>query len=380
MHGLARTGLFLKCQLKAGKSYISSENDEVLRVRIESKYLLHWHNCNAQIVLLYYEPITQNIFWKDICDYLRIHPNLITGTQENRIIEFHKKIDLLNSDSLPVLEQVARGEFHYGFIKLAEDTTEISFSNRFKALPLPAVWVAQSRYDKIEIYEKLQQKYAFTVSDDGILYSFADLRKSQCELGFYCDKRNAQPRILADIPAPIITELLNLCRDMTMANRGLDIRNERYFCPLSFLQSPSSNKFSYTSLQGRTEERTLIYIQTNNGKSERKHHAVKLSFIREDSETYLQIDPDWHFTFPYKTSPAERKSRLISEKANLHNKDYLYLLHFWRQYLSQNSDKISFSISSNPIFGNVAFSSKPIEFTLPFRMVNDYFGPSKTIN
>jgi hypothetical protein len=136
VHGLARTGLFLKCQLKAGKSYISSETDEVLRVRIEAKYLVHWYNSNVQIALLYYEPITQNTFWKDIRDYIRIHPNLITGTQENRIIEFHKKIDLLNSDTLPVLEQVARGEFHYGFIKLAEDTTEISFSNRFKSLPV----------------------------------------------------------------------------------------------------------------------------------------------------------------------------------------------------------------------------------------------------
>jgi hypothetical protein len=140
------------------------------------------------------------------------------------------------------------------------------------------------------------------------------------------------------------------------------------------LNHPSTNRFPYTSLQGKPEERTLIYIQKEEGKLERKHHAVRLSFAQEEGRVYLQIEPDWQFTYPRRLSPAERAARLISEKAGMHNKDYLYLLHFWRRYLSQNSDRISFSVSSNPIFGNVEFSSDPVEFKLPFRMVNDYFG------
>ncbi len=96
----------------------------------------------------------------------------------------------------------------------------------------------------------------------------------------------------------------------------------------------------------------MIYIQKEEEKLERKHHAVRLSFDYEDGKAFLQIDPDWHFTFPQKMTLLERKARLISEKADLHNKEILYLLHFWRQYLSQNTDRIALSVeASNPLFG-----------------------------
>lgn len=137
--GIARTGIFLKCQLKAGRSYISSETDEVIRVRVESKYLQHWHQSNVQIALLFYHPIDRIVVWKDIKDYMRVHPAILTGIQETRTVEFNKRMDLLNSETLPILEQVARGEFHYGFIDLQEDVTELAFTNRFQALPFPSI-------------------------------------------------------------------------------------------------------------------------------------------------------------------------------------------------------------------------------------------------
>lgn len=377
VNGIVRTGLFLKCQLKAGTSYISSENEEALRIRVESKYLQHWHQSNVQIVLLFYHPVEKMVFWKDIRDHLRVHPNLLMGTQETKIIEFHKKLDLLTSEALPVLEQVARGEFHYGFISLQENVSELAFSNRFPALPFPGVWVAPTPFDRrLDVTERIQLQYAFTIRA-GQLYSLVDVRKPQCELGRFCDKTKAVPRLSPDVPEGVLTEMLNLCRDMTLYARGLESRRDKFFFPLSLLKHPSTNKFAYTSLQGKPEERTLIYIQKEDDKLERKHHAVRLSFDYEDGKVFLQIDPDWHFTFPEKMTPLERKSRLISEKAGLHNKEILYLLHFWRQYLSQNTDRIPLSVSSNPLFGNIEFSSSPLEYVLPFRLVNDYFGPKR---
>ena len=213
---------------------------------------------------------------------------------------------------------------------------------------------------------------------DGVLYSFADLRKSQCELGAYCEKLKATARIVSDVPPRVVTELLNVCRDLTLFNRGLDCRRERFFFPLSLLGKPSTNKFSFTSLQGKPEERTLIYVQNTDGRQERKHHAVKLTFGQDGGQVYLQIEPDWQFSFPRRISSEERKARLISEKASLRNKDYLYLPHFWRQYLSLNTDRIPLLISSNPIFGNIEFASRPVNYILPFRMINDYFGPKRT--
>jgi hypothetical protein len=378
VHGTSRTGLFLKCQLKAGRSYISSENEEQLRVRIETKYLHHWYHSNVQIALLFYEPLTKNVFWKDIRDYLRIHPNLLTGIQETKIIEFDKRLDLLTPESMGLLELVALGQFHYGFISLEENSTELALSNRFPSLPLPPIWVAPTPFThRFQITERIHSEYSFTVNA-GHLYSLADVRKRQCELGQYCDKSTAAPLPAQDVPVPVVTELLNLCRDMTMFRRGLEYRRERFFFPLSVLNAPSTNRFAYRSVQGREEERTLIYVQTVNGYSERKHHAVKLSFANEGGRIFLQIDPDWHFTFPKSMPPAERKARVISEKATLLNKPYFYLLHFWKQFLSRNTERIAFLISSQPLYGNVEFSGEQIEYVLPFRMTNDYFGPKKS--
>ena len=380
VNGNVRTGLFLKCQLKAGMSYISSETEEALRVRVESKYLQHWYQSNVQIALLFYHPIDKTVFWKDIRDYLRAHPNLLAGTQETRIVEFHKKLDLLSAETLPILEQVARGDFHYGFITLQEDVSELAFSNRFPALPFPGIWVAPTPCErKSVINERVEKQYAFAIHG-GKMYSLVDIRKPQCELGRFCDKGRAVPRVVRDVPEEVLTEMLNVCRDLTLYSRGLESRGDKFFFPLSLLKHPSTNKFAFTSLQGKPEQRTLIYIQKEEEKLERKHHAVHLSFDYEDGKVFLQIDPDWHFTFPERMTPLERKARLISEKAGLHNKEMLYLLHFWRQYLSQSTDRIALSVSSNPLFGNVEFSSSPIEYILPFRLVNDYFGPKRQDN
>jgi len=47
VHGIERTGRFLKCQVKAGKSYISPESETQLRIRLERKYLEHWQKMSV---------------------------------------------------------------------------------------------------------------------------------------------------------------------------------------------------------------------------------------------------------------------------------------------------------------------------------------------
>jgi hypothetical protein len=85
VNGIVRTGLFLKCQLKAGKSYISSETEEALRIRVESKYLQHWYQSNVQIVLLFYHPIDKTVFWKDT---LRRTPHDVQRKTRGRVVRY----------------------------------------------------------------------------------------------------------------------------------------------------------------------------------------------------------------------------------------------------------------------------------------------------
>ena len=56
VRGLLFSGRFLKTQIKAGKGYISSENDDYVRVRVERRYVLQWAQMNLPVILFYYHP------------------------------------------------------------------------------------------------------------------------------------------------------------------------------------------------------------------------------------------------------------------------------------------------------------------------------------
>jgi hypothetical protein len=89
------------------------------------------------------------------------------------------------------------------------------------------------------------------------------------------------------------------------------------------------------------------------------------------------VDPDWFFTYPFgKRVPRSAiGARITSEKANTHNKDYLYLLHFWRQFLSNGQDTITIPCSNPDDASSVDVASLPLEFEFKFRFFNDYVGP-----
>jgi hypothetical protein len=131
-------------------------------------------------------------------------------------------------------------------------------------------------------------------------------------------------------------------------------------------------------LKGRSEERTKIYIQrAADRRTEYKHHAVHLAFTKHNQEWYLQIEPDWYFTYPYgpRLTRRELGARITVEKAGTFNKEYLYLLHFWRQFLSDCSDTITLSCSSIDDGSRILVHSRPEEFVSSWRLFNDYVGP-----
>src|SRR5690349_18224599 len=70
-------GKSLKVQVKAGKSYITSEKQDHVRVSVERKYVELWKVMNVPVLLLFYHPDTKAVYWKSVQDYLRCEPNLL---------------------------------------------------------------------------------------------------------------------------------------------------------------------------------------------------------------------------------------------------------------------------------------------------------------
>jgi len=105
--------------------------------------------------------------------------------------------------------------------------------------------------------------------------------------------------------------------------------------------------------------------------------AVRLSFLQLGSRWLLQIEPDWYFS--YKGGiPKTRKEigvRITKEKAGTFNKQYLYLLHAWKQYLSKSSGSIIFPCDGLPGSQTAIVSTENESFISNFTLFNDYIGP-----
>jgi len=92
---------------------------------------------------------------------------------------------------------------------------------------------------------------------------------------------------------------------------------------------------------------------------------------------FLLIEPDWYLSYPFgkRPSPREIGARVTSIKAGTYNKDYLYLIHCWRQFLSNNSNVITIPCSWPGDKTTLEIQSVPLEFEFHFRFFNDYVGP-----
>ena len=140
IHGVERTRCVLKCQVKAGTSYISSETENQLRIRVEGKYLEHWAKVNFPVLRFFYHPTTRSIFWKAMQPHFASYPALLKGSSESPVVVFDKEKECLEAESLALLELVETGKFSYDSILMEPSRTELGWSNWFPIATFPTLW------------------------------------------------------------------------------------------------------------------------------------------------------------------------------------------------------------------------------------------------
>jgi hypothetical protein len=381
VHGIERTGRLLKCQVKAGTSYISSENEDALRIRVETKYLEHWSRMTAPVLLLFYHPTTHQLFWRAIKEHLALHPSLLKQGTDTCVIVFDKNQDNLTADSLALIEQVESKKFSYSTILIEPSRTELGWSNWFPILKFPSLWAAPTTAgitSRSHIAPYLDRDYTFIVQENRLI-TLSNLRDQSCELRHFVDTTRISLILQEDLSSPVFVELLNQTVSMLARQRDLLYQFGRLYFPSSVLKSEDTKTFSYVSLKGQEEARQKIYVRPLGRKTENQHHAVRLSFIQHLCKWFLVIEPDWYFSYPFgkRPSPREIGARITSVKAGTYNKDYLYLIHFWRQFLSNNSNTITIPCSWPDDNATLDVQSVPLEFEFQFRFFNDYVGPKE---
>ncbi len=105
--------------------------------------------------------------------------------------------------------------------------------------------------------------------------------------------------------------------------------------------------------------------------------AARLTFFQLGTKWFLQIEPDWHFSYQGGTPKTKREIgiRITKEKAGMFNEHYLYLLHAWKQFLSNSSESIVLFCDDLPDSQTAVISAENESFTSNFTLFNDYFGP-----
>jgi len=384
VEGYQYTGKSFRYQLKAGKSYISSENEDIVKIKIESKYVRHWMKMPEPVVLFFYHP-SKPFYWKAVQPYFRRFPSELKRQTKNVLVIIDKQNDVLDELAFGALEVVADNRFTYRKVIYAEESHEQMLTNRFRVLELPNVcYVAPTEYfDRRQITPFLEHYYTFTVKQSSrassgcSLWTFSDLSDSSNELRKYCGYEEMEMWRSEDIAPTLFKELLNNLIFINCLQRDLLSDKKRYYFNPKVLKTGESNTFGFPSIKGRPSVRTKIYIQKTGGKLEYKHHAVQLQLVQDFGDWYLEIGPDWYFTFPYDKHATKKEIgiRITKEKASTLNGDYRYALHFWKQYLSNNSTKIIFPCDNLIGKQSLVVSAEYQTLVSNYLLLNDYDGP-----
>ena len=336
------------------------------------------------VILLFYHPDNQKIYWKSIQDYLKCDPGVLTRKTQNVIIPFDKARDLFSVDSLESLRRVVEGEFKYDKITYVEDSQEEVLSNWFPVIQLPnKIYIAPTPYrDHRDITKQLEHYYTFILKEQ-MIYSFSDLTNPDCELGEFCecDEDVLKVKALSQIPEIFYMELLNRMLFLTALRNKMKPYNDCFYFSSEVLADEATIRFHFKPLRREKESsRFKIYISKTGEIIEYKHMAVRMSFIKLGVKWFLQIEPDWHFSYPNTPSKNRRDIgiRITKEKAGTFNEQYLYLLHFWKQFFSNSSEAMVFLADDLPDTQTARVSTQNETYISNFMLFKDYFGPCVT--
>jgi hypothetical protein len=372
-------GKLVKTQVKAGSSYITAENENHVRVKVERRYVELWNVMNVPVVLIFYHPDTKVLYWKAVKPYLKCDPNVLKRPTQNVIFQFDKARDIFTPDVLNSLRAVVEGTLEYQKIIYTEDNREEVISNWFPVIQLPkTIYLAPTlnRRPK-DITVHIRNYYTFTIYDRK-LYTFSDLHSPECELRDHCDVDEIKTKTVNQLQEPRYMELLNRMLLIFAWQHRMFVYNDRFIFSSRNLQEGGENKFDFKPLKRDIESsRSKIYINKIGNLIEYKHMAVKLCFIKLGSKWYFQIEPEWHFSYPYDETKTKKDIgiRITREKANTFNEHYLYLLHAWKQFLSHSSDQILFPVDELPNSQMAIISTVNETFISNFMLFNDYIGP-----
>ena len=91
--------------------------------------------------------------------------------------------------------------------------------------------------------------------------------------------------------------MLNALININLSKKGMLREGDRFYFDPKVLEPEGASTFHYISVKGMNEHRVKVYRQKTGEGWELKHHAIQASFQRVGGNWYLQLEPDWYFTY-----------------------------------------------------------------------------------
>jgi hypothetical protein len=358
--------LLLKCQVKSGASYVSSRTDDVLRVKLEKRHVELWAGMKIPVLVFFFDPQSEDVYWLSLHEYLRANPYLLKTLSETAVFTFRVRDDRFSSDSYEELVLAAEGKHDYGEPVYVDSRPAQLYTNWFEVTSMPSIVYRHrsSLLSKRGLPMNLLEQHAFIVKE-GAVHSFADLSA-------------VDPIQTADMKDVYLAELLNSALYVNAIRVGLvpvSRDRPRFAFPWRLVADPASNRYPFRSLRGRASKRTLVYYARDKvtGKRWMHSHAVEMCFVHTPRATYLELDPFMDVCIPGMGHREEERAMVTSLRQNTHNGNYLYLVHFWKEYLSRDSSEIRVATVTQPDGPYVIVSTSNDSVRTTYSFLNDSY-------
>lgn len=332
------TARLLKVQVKSGSSYVRVATTEEFFFLASGNDLDYWTGCSVPVLLVVYDPKTNQVYGKWIQGYLRDNP----AARSDRKIWFRRDSDALEPSRANELAQLANATPSAGKLPSCEPHSEVLWSNILPvtSLPLKVFSVPTDCRTGKEVRLLLGDRpKPPCVVKGGRLHSFSDLRDSKNPLLVAATSHEVETTdTLSWQGQPDqerwLVELMNSCLRKKCAHLGLgyDRDHARYYFRA---QDRKPVSIRYRALT-KMIRRKVAYPYPADAPRFWVHHAVRLKFVRFGS-WFLQIDPAYVFTHDGdKMLSGERVGTLATRrKAREYNQSVLNHIVFWREVLSE---------------------------------------------
>ena len=286
--------------------------------------------------------------------------------------------DRFCSDSYEELVLAAEGKHDYGEPVYVDDRPAQLYTNWFEVTSIPSIVYRHrsSLLSKRGLPMNLLEQHAFIVKE-GVVHSFADPSAVDTHLRAYCAAR-LDPIPTADMKDVYLAELLNSALYVNAIRVGLvpvSRDRPRFAFPWRLVADPASNRYAFRSLRGRASKRTLVYYARDKetGRRQMYSHAVEMCFVHTPGATYLELDPFMDVCIPGVGHHEEERAMVTSLRQNTHNDNYLYYVHFWKEYLSRDNNEIRIATVTQPDGPCVTVSKSNDSVRTTYSFLNDSY-------